>query len=112
YWQYDGTTGTWVQDRSAAATKTDGLSGIAENGLGHATDGAFSTDTTGSARFDDVDDYVWEDNYAPAPTTYSIETWFKTTTTTGGKIIGYGNGRPRTDTGATRNSGSYDRHIY
>ncbi|GHD45404.1 hypothetical protein GCM10008097_14640 [Mycetocola manganoxydans] len=112
YWQYDGTTGIWVQDKSAAATKTDGLSGIAENGLGHATDGAFAGDTSGSAGFDDVDDYVWEDNYAPAPTTYTIETWFKTTTTTGGKIVGYGNGRPRTDTGATRNSGSYDRHIY
>jgi hypothetical protein len=112
YWQYDGTTGAWVQDKSAATTKTNGLSGIAENGLGHAADGAFAGDTTGSALFDDVDDYVWEDNYAPGPSTYTIETWIKTTTTTGGKIVGYGNGRPRTDTGASRNSGSYDRHIY
>ncbi|MET0861431.1 MAG: LamG-like jellyroll fold domain-containing protein [Microbacterium sp.] len=112
YWQYDGATGTWIQDKSASAPKTDGLSGIAENGLGHATDGAFAADTSGSALFDDVDDYVWEDNYAPGPSTYTIETWIKTTTTTGGKIIGYGNGRPRTDTGATVNSGSYDRHIY
>jgi hypothetical protein len=112
YWQYDGTTGTWIQDKSAAATKTDALSGIAENGLGHAADGAFAGDTSGSALFDDVDDYVWEDNYTPGPSTYTIETWIKTTTTTGGKIVGYGNGRPRTDTGATVNSGSYDRHIY
>ncbi|MFU8946826.1 LamG-like jellyroll fold domain-containing protein [Mycetocola zhadangensis] len=112
YWQYDGTSGTWVQDKSAAATKTDGLSGIAENGIGHAADGAFANDATGSATFDAVDDYVWEDNYAPGPSTYTIETWIKTSTTTGGKIIGYGNGRPRTDTGATVASGSYDRHIY
>jgi fibronectin type 3 domain-containing protein len=112
YWQYDGTTGTWIQDKSAAVTKTDGLSGIAQNGLGHSTNGAFAGDATGSALFDDVDDYVWEDNYVPAPSTYSIETWIRTTTTTGGKIIGYGNGRPRTDTGATVNSGNYDRHIY
>ncbi|GHD45400.1 DNRLRE domain-containing protein [Mycetocola manganoxydans] len=112
YWQYDGTSGTWVQDKSANATKTDGLSGIAENAVGHATDGAFPGDTTGSALFDDVDDYVWEDNFTPGPSTYTIETWVKTTTTTGGKIVGYGNGRPRTDTGAAVNSGSYDRHIY
>ncbi|MFU8946728.1 LamG-like jellyroll fold domain-containing protein [Mycetocola zhadangensis] len=112
YWQYDGTTGTWVQDKSAAVTKTDGLSGIAEQGVAHANDGAFAGDTTGSGLFDDTNDYLWEDNYAPGPSTYTIETWIKTTTTTGGKIVGYGNGRPLTHTGATVNSGSYDRHIY
>jgi hypothetical protein len=26
-----------------------------------------------------------------APTIYSIETWFKTTTARGGKLVGYGN---------------------
>ncbi|AWB87296.1 DUF7594 domain-containing protein [Mycetocola zhujimingii] len=112
YWQYDGTTGVWIQDKSATATRTDGMSGIAQNGVARAADGAFAGDTTGSAVFDDVDDNVWEDNYVPGPSTYSIETWIKTTTTTGGKIIGYGNGRPRTDSGENVNSGSYDRHIY
>ncbi len=112
YWQYDGTTGNWIQDKSAAAPKTDGLSGIAEGGLGHASDGATPGDTSGSATFDGSDDYVWEDDYVPGPSVYTIETWIKTTTTRGGKIVGYGNGRPRTDTGAFRNSGSYDRHIY
>jgi len=64
--------------------------------------------------FDGVDDYLWEDEYVPGPTTYSIETWIKTTTTTGGQIVGYGSGRPRTDTGARRASapGKYDRLIY
>ena len=36
---------------------------------------------------------------------YSTELWFKTTTTTGGKLIGYGNS-------ATGTSSSYDRHVY
>ena len=41
----------------------------------------------------------------PAPTSLSIEAWFKTTSTDGGKIVGFGNS-------STGNSGSYDRHIY
>ena len=40
-----------------------------------------------------------------APNTFTAEAWFKTTTTRGGKILGFGN---RT----TGNSGSYDRHVY
>ena len=34
-----------------------------------------------------------------------MEAWFKTTTTAGGKIIGFGNR-------STGNSTSYDRHLY
>ena len=39
------------------------------------------------------------------PTTYTAETWFKTATTKGGKIIGFGNANNGL-------SGSYDRHVY
>ncbi len=39
-----------------------------------------------------------------APTTFSIEAWFKTSTTTGGKIVGFGNEQ-------TTLSTQYDRHI-
>jgi PKD repeat protein len=39
------------------------------------------------------------------PTTYSLETWFKTTTGSGGKLIGFGNQQ-------TGLSSNYDRHIY
>lgn len=41
----------------------------------------------------------------PAPNTFSVEAWFRTTTTTGGKIVGYGDK-------AIDNSSSYDRHVY
>ncbi|TJY72355.1 PKD domain-containing protein [Arthrobacter sp. CAU 1506] len=44
-------------------------------------------------------------NFAPAPDTFSLETWFQTTSTRGGKIAGYGNTR-------TGDSGSYDRHVW
>jgi PKD repeat protein len=39
------------------------------------------------------------------PQSLSIEAWFKTTTTTGGKIVGFGNA-------TTDASTSYDRHVY
>jgi len=39
------------------------------------------------------------------PTVYAEELWFKTDTTTGGKLIGFGSS-------ATGSSSSYDRHVY
>ena len=36
---------------------------------------------------------------------YSTELWFKTTTSSGGKLIGFGNS-------ATGSSSTYDRHVY
>jgi hypothetical protein len=39
------------------------------------------------------------------PTTFSVELWFKTATTTGGKLIGFGGAR-------TGNSDQYDRNLY
>lgn len=41
----------------------------------------------------------------PAPSSFSIEAWFQTTSTTGGKLVGYGNS-------STGGSSSYDRHLY
>ncbi|WP_447647352.1 PKD domain-containing protein [Microbacterium forte] len=37
--------------------------------------------------------------------TFTVEAWFRTTSTSGGKIIGFGNSQ-------TGNSGSYDRQVY
>jgi hypothetical protein len=110
YWRYDEASGAWIQDRSRATTT--GKNGLALMGVTRGVVGAITNDPSKAAGFDGVDDYIWNDQYAPAPSTYSIETWFKTNTTSGGKIIGYGNGRPRTDNGATTLSGRYDRHVY
>ena len=40
-----------------------------------------------------------------APSEFSVEIWFKTRTTRGGKLIGFGSSRDAS-------SGSYDRHVY
>ncbi|MFT3877001.1 MAG: LamG domain-containing protein [Propioniciclava sp.] len=39
------------------------------------------------------------------PQEFTVETWFRTTSTRGGKLIGFGNAM-------TGSSGSYDRHVY
>ncbi|WP_231486516.1 PKD domain-containing protein [Candidatus Blastococcus massiliensis] len=39
------------------------------------------------------------------PQTFTVEAWFQTTTTSGGKILGFGSS-------ATGNSSNYDRHVY
>ncbi|MGP5165388.1 LamG-like jellyroll fold domain-containing protein [Arthrobacter rhombi] len=62
--------------------------------------------------FNGSSSYALNDTFAPGPDEYTIETWIKTTTDRGGKIMGYGDGNPRTDNGRYRASSSYDRHIY
>jgi PKD repeat protein len=41
----------------------------------------------------------------PGPNVFSVEAWFQTTSTAGGKIVGFGDRR-------TGNSSNYDRHVY
>jgi len=49
--------------------------------------------------------YGYSANQVTDPTTFTIGVWFKTTTASGGMILGFGNNQ----TGA---SGNYDRHIW
>lgn len=58
----------------------------------------------GGAYVLDGTDYVTNAYNATAPSTFSTEVWFKTTTR-GGKLIGFGNSQ-------TGSSSAYDRHTY
>lgn len=109
YWRYDEQAGVWAQDKSGPTTT--GLNGLYQNGLLRNAAGAVPGAST-AAQLDGVNDYALSDQMRPGPTSYTIETWFNTNTTRGGKIIGYGNGRPKTHTGAYVASSSYDRHVY
>ncbi len=75
--------------------------------------GALLTDTDTSVAFDGTvaaPAYLHTELRQPGPTTYSIETWFKTTSTVGGKLVGFGD---KADMNQVNNlSGNYDRHIY
>jgi len=112
FWRYDETGGEWVQDKSARATTTAATNGLYKFGAVGGADGAVRGDSSTAASFDGVDDFVWEDQWKLAPVTYSMETWFKTDTTTGGKLVGFGSGRPRTDSFAASPSRAFDRHVY
>ena len=58
-----------------------------------------------SYSFNGATQYISTSNAYNNPTDFTISLWFKTNTTTGGKLIGFGN----TQTGQSSN---YDRHIY
>lgn len=99
YWRLDETAGT-----TAADATTNGAAGQYAGG---ATPGAAGVlPGTGSAvTLDGVDGVVNGTAYVDNPTAYTEELWFKTTTTRGGKLIGFGSSQ-------SGRSGSYDRHVY
>ncbi len=99
YWRHDEKTTPYVGDSSAGDQ-----SGVMSGGPALGEAGALTSGGT-SFRFDGSDDRLYSDRRTTVGTSYSLETWFRTTTTSGGKLVGFGNN-------TTRNSGSYDKHIY
>ncbi|MEP7108826.1 MAG: LamG-like jellyroll fold domain-containing protein, partial [Ferruginibacter sp.] len=61
--------------------------------------------TGGAFSFNGTTQYVSTANAYATPTDFTISIWFKTNTTVGGRLIGFGNAQ-------TGLSGNYDRHIY
>jgi fibronectin type 3 domain-containing protein len=110
YWS-GAATGSWLHDTAGTASRANAIPAILMDGATTTTTSAIPG-TAGSMRFDGSNDYAATDQYRPGLSTYSVEAWINTTTTSGGKIVGFGNGRPRTDTNAGQLSGNYDRHIY
>lgn len=55
--------------------------------------------------FDGIQNYMTSTTQQTNPQTFSLAIWFRTTTTNGGRIIGFGNDQ-------TGQSGDYDRHIW
>jgi hypothetical protein len=89
---------------NANDTSGSGNNGTIQGGV------TLTTDKNGSANsaysFDGSTGYISTATLLTNPATFSISAWFKTTTTTGGKIVGFCSAQ----TGAC--SGGYDRHIY
>jgi hypothetical protein len=56
--------------------------------------------------FNGTSGYMWTSQAVTNPQTFSVQAWFRTSTTLGGKLIGFGNGT----NGDT--STQYDRHVY
>ena len=88
---------------TAADASPHGFNGTYESGTTQGVPGPFPGTTATS--FNGQSGLVSSNSAVPGPTAFTIEGWFKTTTNTGGKLIGFGNSQ----TGA---SGNYDRHLY
>ena len=57
--------------------------------------------------------YVASSTRQASPASFSVEAWFKTTSTSGGKIIGFGDRQHGlTSQGMPVTSGLYDKHLY
>lgn len=101
YWRFGDPAGsTTATDSAGSATLTE-QPGVVEGSAGAIngdsdTAAAFSGTSTGTSSTSTL---------INGPTVFSLETWIKTTTTSGGKIIGFGSSSSGT-------SGRYDRHIY
>ncbi|SMQ72678.1 PKD repeat-containing protein [Plantibacter sp. VKM Ac-1784] len=103
----DGATSLWPLGESSGTTGFDWTSGddltltatgVTRGAVGQeaASNNAATTFSGGSSS---------STVQRPSPNVFTTEAWFKTTTTSGGKIIGFGGS-------ATGNSSSYDRHVY
>ncbi|MBV9821834.1 MAG: fibronectin type III domain-containing protein, partial [Actinobacteria bacterium] len=98
YWRLDETSG------STAADSTD--NNTTGTYVGGVTQGAAGAISVGHAvSFDGSTGNVASTNQIGGPSRYALELWFNTTTTTGGKLIGFGNSQ-------TGMSGNYDKHVY
>ncbi|MGW2652249.1 LamG-like jellyroll fold domain-containing protein [Streptomyces sp. NPDC001478] len=87
YWRYDEAGGSFAADASDG-----GDGGVYMNGPGYRS---APSAVAGSAALtlDGTDQYVYSDrlHHYTSPSPYSIETWFRTATTRGGRLVGYGN---------------------
>ncbi len=100
YWRLGETSGTSAIDWAGYNDLVEGT------GVGHSAAGAINGDTNTASTFDGTSNgSAATPASAPAPDTFTVEAWFNTTSTSGGKIIGYG------DT-ATGTSSNYDRQVY
>ena len=100
YWRLAETSGTTASDSSLSGSTGAYLDGPVQGGpsaVGVAGDR--STD------FDGVNDNVAGNTAQASRDRYSAEAWFKTTTGSGGRLLGFGSSR-------TGPSGTTDRHVF
>ncbi|MEU6082975.1 LamG-like jellyroll fold domain-containing protein [Streptomyces sp. NPDC047108] len=100
YWRYDEPSGQFAADDSG----TDN-SGVHRNAPSYRAAPAAVPGGSTAVGYNGIDEYTYSDRKHSRPGSYTIETWFKTTTTQGGKLVGFGN---RTQEA----SSTYDKHLY
>ncbi|WP_243076170.1 PKD domain-containing protein [Microbacterium sp. SS28] len=100
YWPLDDSSQTLSYDWAGASDLT------VNAGVARGTSGAMLNDSRPASGFNgNGDGFASTTNAIAGPNTFGLEAWFKTTTSSGGKILGFGNS-------STGTSSNYDRHIY
>jgi len=101
YWPLDEASGSVVYDH-IAFDDADGGSGVTRGATGPIPGGGtastFSGNSNGSGS-------AATRTAVPGPNTFTLESWVRTSTNRGGKVIGFGNAR-------TGSSSAFDRQIY
>ncbi|WP_405754578.1 DNRLRE domain-containing protein [Streptomyces sp. NBC_01020] len=100
YWRYDEGSSPFTGDSSPSDS-----SGIQLNGPSLRQTPAAVNGPSAAIGFDGTDQVVYSDRRTTVDGDYSIETWFRTTTDRGGKLVGFGNN-------TTKTSSNYDKNIY
>lgn len=96
YWPFDESSGTTALDHVGFTDLTE--TAITQGAAGPIT-GVTASTFNGSSSFAVTPTAI------QGPNTFTVSAWFRTTSTSGGKILGFGNSN-------TGTSSSYDRHIY
>ncbi|MGO8728865.1 MAG: LamG-like jellyroll fold domain-containing protein [Streptosporangiaceae bacterium] len=100
YWLLDQRSG-----RVAADSTSHHFNGVYEPGTTQGVAGPVPGSGQTATAFNGATGLVYSAAGVTSPATFSIEAWFRTSTDTGGKIIGFGNRR-------TAESSQYDRQLY
>lgn len=87
YWRYDETANNFASDASGNASNGTHRGGPTRG----ATPGAVDGPQAAAVGYDGTDSYTYSDRSYSGVQQYTLETWFNTTTTEGGKLIGMGN---------------------
>ena len=98
HWRLGETSGTTAADSSGNTFSGSYLGGVTRGVPGVVAD-------SGAALFNGSNGLVTAAAKTVALQTFSVEAWFRTTTTRGGKLVGFGSSQGGT-------SGNYDRHVY
>ena len=101
FWRLDETAGTIALDSAGSATATGTEVGAPTQG----SSGVLATDSDSALGLNGTSQRLYSNTSYANPTTFSIETWFKTSTATGGLIIGLASSQ-------TGTAASADRQIY
>ncbi|MFD9453825.1 DNRLRE domain-containing protein [Streptomyces sp. NPDC059985] len=101
YWRYDESAAPYVADSSDGGNQA----GVHLNGPALRRTPAAVTGASTAIGFNGTNTHVYGDQRQSVGSAYSVETWFRTDTTRGGKLVGFGNQQINA-------SSQYDKHVY